>query len=89
MNKWQSLADFDLQSRSVINMLVYLFKRRDKKVSYSAKSRWKKTELQVFLAKATPCYILMSLLTEAFFIFSLTWCKDLLQSLIQMSDPVN
>lgn len=55
MNKWPSLADFDLQSRLVINGLVYLFKRRDKKVLYSTKSHWKKTELQVFLAKATPC----------------------------------
>lgn len=31
----------------------------------------------------------MSFLIEAFFIFSLTWSKDHLQSLIQMSDPLH
>lgn len=48
MNKWHSLGDFDLQSPSVINVLVYLFKRKEKKVLYCTKSHWKKTELQVF-----------------------------------------
>lgn len=47
------------------------------------------TVLKVFKSKATPCFMLISFLPEAFFIFCLTWRKDHLQSPIQTSDPLN
>lgn len=73
-----------------------LFDREGKKVYcpvvlYSTKSNLTKDRqvLQVFKSKETPCFMQMPILIEAFLIFHLTWSKDNLESLIQMSDPLN
>lgn len=66
MNKCCFSADFDLQSPLVTNVLVFESIVQCEKEC----GREKKTGLQVFKSKATPCFMLISFLIEAFFIFS-------------------